>query len=173
LFGTRYKEPVKMITDLFTVKMIADLYTRIEDGEPGTGDAGELGALWLDGDEESATYGKSWELTAVSDDVVPVYTWTLFKKDDAKIALFVPRAEADYLFSRGIAFETDGEKIVYPETAALTAAEMVCYLMGIGAYQGRGAKTEGQGDRSTSYDDKIAGYPASIVGSIIRYVSAQ
>jgi hypothetical protein len=75
---------------------------------------------------------------------------------------------------RGIPFDLSDDTIPvteYPVGASDVAAEMVCYLLNYGQYQGRGVKNESMSDRSATYDDKIMSYPWSIVGSIERYQS--
>ncbi len=163
-----------MITTLASVKIQADLYTRAEEGAPETTDAGVLGDVWLDNDADSATYGKTYELTVITPaaGATPAsYTWSLLTRDDARIIRTIPRAEKDYLAIRGIPFELDDDEItiIYPESSDYDAAEMVCYLCELGSYQGRGEKSESVGDRSVTHDDKVYGYPRSIVGTIEQY----
>jgi hypothetical protein len=45
--------------------------------------------------------------------------------------------------------------------------------MSIGKYVGRGMLMEGTGDRTKEYEDKVLGYPYSIVGAIDRFVRMQ
>jgi hypothetical protein len=66
-------------------------------------------------------------------------------------------------------FATDDLGTSYPDGAGDIAAEMVCYAAGLGDYEGRGMKAESVADRNKTYEDKLAGYPRSIVGSIERY----
>lgn len=162
------------ITTKAFVKILADLYTRSESGAPTTSSAGSLGDVWLDNNSASATYGNTYELTSITSGPT-TYVWTLITRDDARIAIAITRAEKDYLAIRGIPFElsTDATPVdVYPTGSDYTAAEMVCYLCGYGVYQGRGEKSESIGDRSATHDDKIHGYPRSIVGTIKRYQAA-
>lgn len=163
------------ITTLAYVKILADLYTRAETGAPTTASVGAVGDIWLDNSSTSATYGKTYECTAINDGPPVTYTWTLLTRDDAKIEIAIDRAEKDYLSIRGIDFETadDGVSPDYPDGADYTAAEMVCYLNSYGTYQGRGEKSESMGDRNAAHDDKLRGYPLSIVGTIERFQRAQ
>ena len=165
------------ITTLAYVKILGDLYTRAEtSGSPTSSSVGVLGDIWLNNKPTDASYGKTYELTAITGTSPNFsYTWTELTRDDAKINITLARAEKDYLSIRGIPFEvspTDGTTIIYPTNSDYTAAEMVCYLCNYAQYQGRGQKSEGLGDRSETHDDKIQGYPLSIVGTIERYQSA-
>jgi len=166
------------ITTLAYVKILADLYTRAEtSGDPTSASVGVLGDIWLNNKPTDANYGKTYELTAITGTAPSLsYTWTLQTRDDAKINIALGRAEKDYLAIRGIPFDTvddEGVTTVYPDQADYTAAEMVCYLCNYAQYQGRGNKSESIGDRSETHDDKLRGYPVSIVGTIDRYMSAQ
>lgn len=159
------------ITTLAYVKILADLYTRADTGAPTTASVGVLGDVWLDNSSTSATYGNTYELTSITTGPT-TYVWTLITRDDARISIAITKAEKDYLAIRGIAFELSEDTVpvdVYPDGSDYTAAEMVCYLCGYGVYQGRGEKSESLGDRSATHDDKIHGYPRSIVGTIKRY----
>jgi hypothetical protein len=160
-----------MITNKALVKILADLYTRSETGAPTTASVGALGDIWLDNSSTSETYGNTYELTSITTGPT-TYVWTLLTRDDARIDISIARAEKDYLAIRGTSFELSTDTVpvdVYPDGADSTAAEMVCYLCGYGVYQGRGEKSESLGDRSATHDDKIHGYPRSIVGTIKRY----
>jgi hypothetical protein len=162
------------ITSLMNVKICADLYTRAEtSGSPTTASVGILGDIWLNIKPADANIGKTYELTSITGTSPNfTYVWTAVTLDDAKINLMIPRAESDYLKIRGVPFdlsEVDGTTIIYPDSASLTAAEMVCYLCHYALYQGRGEKSESLGDKSESHDEKICGYPVSIVGTIDRF----
>jgi hypothetical protein len=184
------------ITTLASVKIMADLFTRAETTDPTTASVGVLGDIWLNNDPSDANYGKTWELTAITGTAPALsYTWTLQTSDDAKINRMLARVEQDYLAIRGIPFmlkidyeydratnrpwESDlyptytSYQSIYPTQSDQVAAEMVCYLLNYGQYQGRGEKSESIGDRSTTHDDKIFGYPRSIVGTIERYQSTK
>lgn len=184
------------ITTLAAVKIMADLFTRAETTDPTTASVGVLGDIWLNNDSADANYGATWELTAITGTVPALsYTWTRLTADDAKITKMLARVEQDYLAIRGIPFtlkidyehdratnrpwETDpyptytDYQAIYPAQADQVAAEMVCYLLNYGQYQGRGEKSESLSDRSATHDDKICGYPRSIVGTIERYQSVQ
>jgi hypothetical protein len=115
--------------------------------------------------------GLTYELTAIVTTPSTSYTWTADTELDAEITMNIARAESDYLRIRGIAFELDDDAIVYPTSASYVAAEMVCYLSGIGRIGGRGKSIESLGGRSSNYEQKILGYPISIVGTIERYQS--
>lgn len=158
-----------MITNMARVKMFAEPEIRVELGAPTTADAGALGDIWLDNDENSATFGKTWELVDLVTVPAPSYTWKAYDKLDARIERFLSRVERDFLAIRGIPFETNDDGTVYPDYANDIAAEMVCYAAGLGAYEGRGMDSENVADRSRSYERKINGYPRSIVGSIERF----
>lgn len=152
------------ITNLYTVKLLARLYDKIGTGAPTTATVGAVGEIYVD----DAT-GLSYECTVVAD---PLYTWVAFTDDDTEISYFITKAEQDYLRIRGRAFATDDDdETVYPDDAESTAAEMVCYLMGIGRYTGRGKGSEGMADRNAAYDDKISGYRRDIVSPIKRYLA--
>lgn len=165
------------ITTLYAVKVSASLFTRAESADPTTATVGVLGDILINSDSGDANYGATWELTAITGTVPSLsYTWTRLTGDDARILAKIARAEHDYLAIRGIPFELSEDAIpvtVYPDGAGDVAAEMVCYLLNYGQYQGRGEKAESMGDRSATHDDKIHGYPRSIVGTITRYQSVQ
>jgi len=164
------------ITTLYAVKVSASLFTRAETADPTTATVGVLGDILINSDSGDANYGATWELTAITGTVPSLsYTWTRLTGDDARILAKIARAESDYLAIRGIPFELDTDEvtIIYPASASDVAAEMVCYLLNLGQYQGRGEKAESMGDRSATHDDKIHGYPRSIVGTIARYQSVQ
>lgn len=148
-----------MITDITTVKLLGALFTRTGAGEPDASTAGDLGDIYLDVDKDSDTYGKSYLCT----DTDPK-TWELDDREDARIKIGIERVERDYLTIRGKPF-ADG---VFPDGADIVAGEMVLYLLGI--IEGRGKDSESIGDRSAGYEKKIAGYPASLVSQISRYV---
>ena len=151
-----------MIATMADVKILAELYTKLGNGTPTTATTGELGDIYVDIDSESATYGNSYLLTDITGGV---YTWEQDTTDDARIGLFLRRAEQDYLRIRGREFDVDDDDdTVYPDGADLVGAEMVCYLLG--AYEGRGKTAE----RYKSYEKKYMGYPYSIVGQIERFV---
>lgn len=161
------------ITTLYAVKVMADLFTRTATADPTTATVGVLGDILINADSTDANYGKTWELTSITGTAPSLsYNWTLLTADDARINLKIPRAEVDYLAIRGIPFEMSDDTVpvtVYPDSAEDVAAEMVCYLLNYGQYQGRGEKSESLSDRSVTHDDKIHGYPRSIVGTIDRY----
>lgn len=156
------------ITTMATVKTIARIANVYAATAPTTATVGVLGDVYLN----TAT-GLTYELTAIVTTPSTSYTWTADTSIDAEIALQITRAEVDYLRIRGIDFELDDdEEIVYPSGAEITAAEMVCYLMGIGRITGRGKSAESLGGRSSNYEQKIFGYPLSIISTIERYQSA-
>lgn len=151
------------------VKILAGEFTRIEDGAPTTASVGELGDLWLDNDGDSLTYGNTYELTAITS--VPAYTWTQRKELDYRIDAVQPSAEVDYLIIRGKAYDEDSDgNTVYPADYKNTLAEMVCYVLGLGQFQGRGKTSAGVSDRSQSYEHKVNGYPVSIISRIEKFV---
>jgi hypothetical protein len=156
------------ITNLFTVKTLARLYNKSGEGEPTTSTAGTIGEVYTD----SAT-GLSYVLTSITAGPPKLYNWTADTTNDAIISLMIKRAEDDYLSIRGIDFITDEDgDIVYPEAADIVGGEMVCYLLKLGDYYGRGKASESQGNRQAGYDSKLHGYPRSIVGTIDRYMRA-
>jgi len=160
------------ITTPAYVKILAGLFTREESGAPTTASVGAVGDVWLDNSPVSLTYGKTWECTAILAGPVS-YTWTAVTRDDAKITISIGRAEKDYLSIRGIPFEyeIDGITVKYPEGAEHIAAEMTCYICGYYPYTGRGEKSISEGGVSNTHDDKVRGYPQSIVSCIDRYQS--
>lgn len=146
-----------MITDMATVKTLARIPDVIDDGEP-TGSGG-TGDVYLDRDT-GLTYewdGIGWQLDTSIDDLIERY---------------IERVEKDFLRIRGVPFDEDELGIVYPDGADTIAAEMVCYLAGLGDFEGRNLKSENIGGRNATFDDKIRGYPAGIVEGIERYVRA-
>lgn len=156
------------ITTIAQVKLLGKLYDIIGNAIPTTATVGEVGDIYLDYSSDL-----SYVCTAVNAGPPVTYTWVVDISKDYEISLFIARAESDYLNIRGVAFDVDSlGATVYPSGADSTAAEMVCYLSGIGRYDGRGKKDESLSGRSASYDDKIHGYPRSIVGTIKRYQSA-
>jgi hypothetical protein len=156
------------ITSIATVKIMADLYTRVESGMPNPARTGAIGDIWLDNDPDSETYGNTYLCSDIIAGTPVTYKWDKQTQDDAKITLSIKRAENDYLSLRGIPFSNG-----YPDGADFTAAEMVCYLNNWGQHRGRGAKTESLGDRASTYDEKLRGYPLSIVSTIERFQRGQ
>lgn len=160
------------ITTLAEVKIIADEFTRAESEDPTSASVGVIGDIWLNNDPLDANYGATWELNAIVTVPSTSYTWTRLTAIDAKVTAKIARAEQDYLAIRGVPFDTDDNGYIdYPDGASDVAAEMVCYLLGLGVYEGRGAASESLMGRSVNYDAKIHGYPRSIVGTIVRYQS--
>jgi hypothetical protein len=155
-----------MITTMAEVKTLARLFNKSGSGAPTTATVGVLGDVYMDTDD-----GLTYELTAIATTPSVSYTWTADTELDAEITMNISRAESDYLRIRGIPFELDDDEIVYPTSANYVAAEMVCYLSGIGRLGGRGKQIESLGGRSSNYEQKILGYPISIVGTIERYQS--
>lgn len=149
------------ITDMATVKTISKQYDLTGVVAPTVATVGEIGDIYLD-----TVTGLTYECTDDSDP----YVWAADTSDDALIALYLSKVETDYLKIRGVAFETDDDdNTVYPDDSDITAAEMVCYLMGYNDFQGRGSVSENLGGESRTFDKKIFGYPVSIVGSITQY----
>jgi hypothetical protein len=155
------------ITTLASVKTVARLFDRSGSGAPTTATVGELGEIYMN----TAT-GLTYYLATITTTPSTAYNWVADTAKDAQINLYIPRAEADYLAIRGVAFETEDDEPVYPSGASVCAAEMVCYLTGIGRFDGRGKSSESLSSRQAQYDAKIKGYPMSIVGTIERYQSA-
>lgn len=147
-----------MITNMATVKTLARIPDTTGEGVP-TAEAG-AGDIYMD-----AYTGLTYEYDGAA--------WQTYTEFDGIILLQLAKVEADYLRIRGVPFDGDADDPVYPGGANVTAAEMVCYLTGIGDYEGRGKQSEGLAGRSASFDAKIFGYPASIVGTIERYVVAR
>jgi hypothetical protein len=158
-----------MITNVSLVKTIGRLYDILGSAAPTTATVGELFDTFL-----NTSTGLSYTLATITTGTPNTYNWTPDTSKDAEITLFIRRAETDYERIRGIAFDLDefGDP-AYPQAADIVAAEMVCYLMGLSRYMGRGKESEGLAGRSAAYDKKLMGYPISIVGSITRYQSAQ
>ena len=143
-----------MITNLTKVKILAEIPTIVGEGVPTV--TGAAGDVYLD-----TITGLTYDWTGSA--------WVADTSGDIKINMAIRKAEQDYLKIRGIPFEIDDEEIVYPESADYTAAEMVCYLLGIGDYEGRGKGSESIGGRAVTFDQKMFGYPVSIIGTIDRY----
>jgi hypothetical protein len=148
------------------VKTMAGIYSKSGSGAPSTSTVGVLGDVYMD----TAT-GLTYELTAIITTPSTAYTWTAYTVYDGKINLFLPRCEADYLAIRGIPYSVEDDEIVYPSGADSVAAEMCCFLAGLGRYTGRGKIAESLGSRSATYEKMLMGYPMSIIGSIDRYQS--
>lgn len=153
-----------MITTMAMVKIIGRLYDKASTVPPTTATAGVVGEILLDTET-----GLSYELVGVAGSV---YTWEQSVAYDLIITETIKKAEVDYLRIRGVPFDTDDGDIVYPSGAQYTAAEMVCYLIGLGDYFGRGANTDTLNGRSTTYEQKVLGYPMSITNSIERFQAA-
>ena len=151
-----------MITTLALVKVLGKLYDKLGSSAPTSATAGEELDVYVD-----TSTGLSY--TCIS--VTPSYTWQADTSRDFELNLYIGKAESDYLAIRGSPFSVDEfDQTIYPPSADIVAAEMVCYLAGI--KEGRGKKDESLAGRSASYDDKIFGYPRSIVGTITRFQSA-
>ena len=154
------------IANIADVKLLAALYSILGEGAPTTSTAGIVGDIYLDIDQDSATYGKTYLMTGLAE---TAYTWIADVWQDTSITRMITRAEQDYLQIRGREFETDDYgAVVYPDGADIVGAEMACYLLGL--YEGRGLASGSIGGKSSTYEKKIAGYPVSIVGQIDRYV---
>lgn len=153
------------ITDMGTVKTLALMYDISGEGAPTTATVGLVGEVYMDEDT-----GLTYKCTAAAP---PLYTWAADTSKDMLINISLERAENDFLRIRGIPFDESSGLTLYPEGAIFTAAEMVCFLVGLGDYEGRGKKSEGFGGRSITMDDKLLGYPHSIVGGIKRYQGAR
>lgn len=160
------------ITTLAAVKTAAELYNRTQSGAPTTATSGVVGDMLMD----TAT-GKTYELTSITVVVSPpstAYNWTEQTAIDTKISTKITRAEQDYLAIRGLPFDKDAlDATVYPTGSSDTAAEMVCYLLELGRYQGRGNTAETEDKIQKTYDAKWNGYPLSIVGCIERFQRVQ
>lgn len=144
-----------MITTMAIVKVLGQVANIFNEGVPTT--PGAVGDIYLD----SAT-GLTYEWDGSQ--------WEPFTRFDAQIELFIQRVESDYLRIRGIPFDTDeNDDVIYPPAADVVAGEMVCYLLGLGDYEGRNLKSESVGGRNVSMDDKVRGYPQGIVDNIKRY----
>jgi hypothetical protein len=156
-----------MITTMALVKVLGKLYDKLGTGAPTSATVGEELDTYVD-----TSTGLSYVCSAVNVGPPVTYTWTADTSRDYEINLYITRAENDYLAIRSAPFVLDEyEQKVYPPGADSTAAEMVCYLSGI-KFHGRGVKDESLSSRAATYDDKIFGYPRSIVGAIKRYQSA-
>ncbi len=156
------------ITTLAAVKTAAELYNRTQSGAPTTATSGVVGDMLMD----TAT-GKTYELTSITTGPT-VYNWTEQTAIDTKINAKLTRVEQDYLAIRGLPFDKDAlDATVYPTGASDTAAEMVCYLLELGRYQGRGNTAETEDKIQKTYDMKWNGYPLGIVGCIERFQRVQ
>jgi hypothetical protein len=156
------------ITTSAIVKGLAGYYTKSGTTAPTTSTVGAVGDLYLVTDGTDS--GKSYFLTAIVTDPSTSYTWTQDLTYDYQIGLMITKAENDYLELRGVPFETDdGDETVYPTGSDVVAGEMVCYLIGIGQYEGRHRIGEGLAGASATYDPKLGGYPRSISSQIKRY----
>jgi hypothetical protein len=154
-----------MITTMAKVKTVARGFNLSGPAAPTNATAGELGDIYLD-----IVTGLSYELTDIITVPTTSYVWSADTRLDDEITLQIDRAELNFLQIRGIDFAKDNNgDIIYPGSADLIAAEMVCYLMGIGRFSGRGMQSSSLGGRSGQYEAKLFGYPISIVGSIARY----
>lgn len=96
---------------------------------------------------------------------------------DAVISALIPLIEEDYLRIRNKPFDEEYNEdtqewgVVYPLGSKLTAAAMIEYRMNAGKTSG--VQSESLGKYSITYQTGggANGYPASITGSIKRYVS--
>lgn len=160
------------ITTLAAVKTAAELYNRTQTGAPTTATSGVVGDMLMDTDS-----GITYELTSIVVVVSPAsttYNWTEQTAIDTKINAKLTRVEQDYLAIRGLPFDTDDSgDTVYPTGSSDTAAEMVCYLLELGRYQGRGNTQETEDKIQKTYDPKWHGYPLGIVGCIERFQRVQ
>ncbi|MBA4274018.1 MAG: hypothetical protein C0436_00030 [Alphaproteobacteria bacterium] len=158
-----------MITTMALVKTLGKLYDITGTAAPTTSTVGELFDTYL-----NTSTGLSYTLNSITAGPPVAYNWVADTSRDAEINIFIRRAETDYKAIRGIDF---GVVVfggtAYPDDADVVAAEMVCYLMGLGRYDGRGKQDEALSSRSATYDAKIHGYPRSVVGTIERYQSAK
>lgn len=86
---------------------------------------------------------------------------------DTRIDALIPEVESHYLRIRGKAFEVDDQdQTVYPDGSELTAAQMIGYHL-FGPAQG--AASEKVDDYSITAEERVEGYPRSIIGAIARY----
>ena len=146
-----------MITTLSLVKTLARLYDLSGEGLPDNS-LGSIGDVYMD-KLNGLTYEKTGETT-----------WTPDTSSDLLIELSIQRAERDYLAIRGKAFDIDeDENAIYPDGADFTAAEMVCYILDLGDYEGRGKQSESVAGRNVAMEAKLHGYPWAIAGGIERY----
>lgn len=162
-----------MITNIATVKILAQLYTKTGTGAPATNTVGGIGDVYLDNDSESVTFGNSYILESIAAGPPISYTWAQDTTYDAQINLMIERAEIDYQSIQGKPFTISDEETQYPTQGKLIAGEMVCFLIGIGQYEGRHVKMETLSSRHRTIDSKLGGYPTSIVSAIKRYVGMQ
>lgn len=155
-----------MITTLATVKTIAGLFDLSGDGVPTGATTASLGDIYMD-----TLTGLSYECTSTD----PTIVWTAYTKDDAILSLTIQRAENDFLVIRGIPFkiDPDTEETLYPTGSDFIAAEMACYIAGVGDYEGRGKLSESVAGRNVSLEGKINGYPKAIVSSVKRFHTLQ
>ncbi len=151
------------ITTMAKVKTVSRMYDKTGIVAPTGATVGEVGDIYLD-----TVTGLTYECTAIA--AGPSYTWTAETSDDALVTLYIDKAENTYLKIRGIAFELDDDdNTVYPDGSDITAAEMVCYLLGYGEFDGRGNESENLGGLNQRSDKKVFGFPISIVGDIVQY----
>jgi len=139
--------------------LLAELYTMTDDEAPTTETAGTIGDVLLD-----TSSGRTYELTAIQAGPPRVYVWEEQPTDDKMVAA-IERAATD--LSRIM------NAPVEPDLYDNYIAEMACYILGLGPYEGRGMESESVGQRSRSYDRRIMGYPESIVGALPRRVGVK
>ncbi len=98
---------------------------------------------------------------------------------DASIEIYIEKIEGDYLQIRNAPFQEDEEgNIIYPgevgaseiEKSKVIAAEMIGFAMELGRFDGRGLKSEGLLDHSQNFEDKVNGYPKSMISSITSFI---
>lgn len=95
---------------------------------------------------------------------------------DARIAIFIPQVEEDFLNIRGIDFDVDSNDIIeYPANANVIAAMMIGYQLTSTQFGGSGMSDKtSESIGSYSYTKHSAmelykGYPRSIVGRIDQW----
>lgn len=139
--------------------LLAELYTMTHDEAPTQDTAGEIGDVLLD-----TSSGRTYELTGIQVGPPLVYQWEEQPVDDRMIAA-IERAGTDLARILNAEVEAD----LYDNYIA----EMACYILGLGPYEGRGMDSETMGARSRAYDKRIMGYPQSIVGTLPRKVGVK
>ena len=86
---------------------------------------------------------------------------------DRRIRTLIPVVEHDYVAIRGQAFETDdNDETIYPANSDWTAARMIDWIIngpgpGVASEQVNEYRVQVQGER-------IGGYPADVVGTIVK-----
>lgn len=137
--------------------LLAELYTMTGEEPPTTETVGEIGDVLLD-----TSTGTTYELTDIQ--AGPTYLW-VEQAEDVRFVAAIERAGVDL----GRIMNAEVEADTYDNYIA----EMACFILGLGPYEGRGMESETMGSRSRQYERRIMGYPESIVGALPRRVTVK